>query len=580
MPANQIREDVHGNDRLALATIAIVLATIVFAAAAYGAVGPWSEMPLILSGVLLTGLTVAQIWHRDIRRMLVPLTLLALFGWMVSFSLLPLPGKLVELLSPQRFQTASEFLDEVPQQLTLTYYPIATKHGLKLFLVGTAVFAAIATSLTRRQHVEWLLLGMVGLGMAEALLAIAQTATNARGVYWSDFAFGAARSGSFINYSHFSQFLNLTMGAGLGLLLVRLSKQKKAQTWGHDGWGTLFRQQGWLLTGLALIAVAIASSMSRNGAIAMMIAGALVALLLGHRQDLGWRVWLLIALPPLVFGGLVLVGFDAFYDRLATLEDKAPFAERWELSRATLQVAFEHPLFGTGLDTHAYVFPAYDPTGSTALAEQADNDYAQLAEETGLLGVAIVIAFLGTLVMAVGRRLANGPISIGYALYGVAYGLLAVGVQSLTDFGQRIPAVFCVSAAMCGIAVAITANINHQAPNPCHPPKQGPHPSALRWLAILLAVFAVPIWGWAASETLRDFRAERWWALAYTSEQKIQSLGPDAKTQDYIDLVAAAEVAAKTRPDNVEYAFWLNAYRWQLLLKGYEGDWQSIAASS
>ena len=39
-------------------------------------------------------------------------------------------------------------------------------------------------------------------------------------------------------------------------------------------------------------------------------------------------------------------------------------------------------------------------------------------------------------------------------------------------------------------------------------------------------------------------------------------------------------MAAKLRPDNVEYAFWLNAYRWQWLQIGYGREGQSVAAST
>ena len=35
---------------------------------------------------------------------------------------------------------------------------------------------------------------------------------------------GAARSGPFVNHSHYAQYVNLSMGAALGLVLLRLQR--------------------------------------------------------------------------------------------------------------------------------------------------------------------------------------------------------------------------------------------------------------------------------------------------------------------------------------------------------------------
>ena len=485
--------------------ITIVIGMIAFAAAAYGGVQAWSEVPLILCAVFLTGFSIAQIGQREApRQARVPLVLLAVFGLLVAFQTLPLPAALVGVLSPHRLSTVHELFGEAaPKWLTLSYYSSATSHGLRLFLMGVAVFFAVVVSCADRQNLKRILLGVFGVGVAEALFAILQIFTGAPGIYWSDLVLGGVRSGSFVNHSNFAQFLNLTAGAGLGLLLIRLSMERhgKLSRYGSAGIDRLFKRHWWLFLGLAIHAVAIASSLSRGGILAMLIAGTAVAFLFGRSQGLGGRLWALVVLLPLVFSGLVLVGFDEFYDRLGTLEEREAYTDRWELGWDTLRVAVDHPLFGTGLETHAYVFPAYDTTGSVAQAEQADNDYAQLIEEVGLFGAVLVLFFLGWIVKITLHHLSHSQSPNRYACYGIAYGLIAVGIQSLTDFGQRVPAVYFVSALLCGVCVAITSR-NGDGSSLFGQVSQW---KSQRWLVASLAVVAIPLCGWSVRESITRF---------------------------------------------------------------------------
>ena len=106
-------------------------------------------------------------------------------------------------------------------------YPSATAHGLRLVLVGAAVFFVTASSFRTAAQIKRLLLIVFAIGCAKALLALAQIVAAADRLYWT-FDVGQQRltSGSFINYSNFSQFMNLSIGAGLALLLVRLLEQQ------------------------------------------------------------------------------------------------------------------------------------------------------------------------------------------------------------------------------------------------------------------------------------------------------------------------------------------------------------------
>jgi O-antigen ligase len=87
------------------------------------------------------------------------------------------------------------------------------------------------------------------------------------------------------------------------------------------------------------------------------------------------------------------MGFDAVYDRLATLRqlDQAANA-RWQILKGVATAWTRFPLLGTGLGTHEVVYPMFDRTTIPALVSHAENEYAQAAEETGIVGVILLIA--------------------------------------------------------------------------------------------------------------------------------------------------------------------------------------------
>ena len=89
-----------------------------------------------------------------------------------------------------------------------------------MVFVGTAVFVTVASVFRRPRQIKELLLVIFVIGCVEAALAIAQIATGAQQIYWSfPSASHRVTSGSFVNYSHFCQFMNLSLGCRPGVSL-------------------------------------------------------------------------------------------------------------------------------------------------------------------------------------------------------------------------------------------------------------------------------------------------------------------------------------------------------------------------
>jgi tetratricopeptide (TPR) repeat protein/O-antigen ligase len=558
-----------------LALGGLLAGLLAFMPAAFGAVEAWSELAVItISAVLSIGLALWFAFGRNIRPVATWAWLpLLLFAMLVVFQIVPWPTGVVRWLSPSTVSTRQELLgeDSAPNgQATISFYPLATAHGLRMLLVGMTCFAVGACAFRNSRQIKALLTAVFAVGCVEALLALVQLATGAGKIYWSIPTPSGAPSGSFINYSHFSQFMNLSLGAGIALVLIRLHEDRRADIRARAGrfWPAIdWEAYGWLIVGIIFSAVAVLTSMSRNGAISLVVAAAVIGSLLFRRGSLSWWGWLVGMLPLGVFAGLLLFGFDSVYARLSTLSHADSYESRWELTLGTLRAWRAFPIWGTGLGTHEYVFSMFDSSTSPYLAAHADNDYAELLEELGIAGAICVAAFLASIGFHAIRLMSRGRSPLSSAAYGISFGLLAVAIHSATDFGQRVPAVFCLSALFCGLLIAI-ANIEQRSTAAQKSTTAiSPFGSvSLRRAAALASVIGLlTIWGWAWKDAYAAYLGERWWAASLELEAQLQQQNHPASDQDYIDLIASADAARQSEPQNVKYGYWLNEYRWRSL---------------
>jgi O-antigen ligase len=560
---------------------------LIFMPLAFGAVEAWSELGAFALAAALT-LTIAARAVFD-RSFSLPWTWayapLAVFVALVVLQLMPLPQALTAAVSPASTATRAELLDaSSPSNVPISMYPLATSHMLRLALLGGALFFAALSAFPTPQHIKRLLLIIFAVGCAEGALALLQTFTGTTKMYWAlDGGTSRLTSGSFINYSHFSQFMNLSIGAGLGLLLVRLYEDARLEglatglTFDHASRSRTPRIQfdlganSAVIAGLILSAVAVFASLSRNGAISLVVAGFVVGTALFLRGALSRRGWVLAALPLGALAVLLLFGFDMVYDRLATLREADALSGRWEMTLGALRAWRAFPWVGAGLGTHEFVFPMFDESTMASLAAHADNDYAQLLEETGVVGAAAVAAFLAIVFASLVHLCRRGEAPISAAAFGLLFGLIAVAIHSASDFGQHIPAIFALSAIVSGLALR------------------------LRWLErtlagrdrafesvanlrprIIAGVVAVALalgWSWILRDAYAAHLGEEWWVASLLVEEDIHDAvdNPNdqggATDEDYAALLAASEQAVAAQPTNIEYVYTLNLRRWESLAR-------------
>jgi len=553
----------------------LMAALLLFMPLAFGAVEPWSEMVcVVIASAMAVGLALKSIaqrraalaWHGSY----VPIGLL---GMLVFSQQLPLPRGMVEAVSPGTAAVKVNLLSDLPDAeralgwMTPSLYPHATRHGLRsLFVVAVVFFAAL--SICRRPAAVKRLLGAVAIiGGGVAVLALAQILSGTGKIYWRvpvEFK-EVANSGTFVNHSHFGQFMNLSIGAALGLLLVELRKGFRGVSLALpsvvERLGSPALRVVWYLAGIIVIGTAtVFLSLTRGGMIALLAAGGFTTMVLAVRRGLrDWRWLVAVIIAMLSFVAVLHVGFEAVYDRLGSLCREDMRGGRWQTVKDTLAGWAAFPSVGSGLGTHEVVHPLFSGSATAGLATHAENEYAQIAEETGLLGVCALAVFLFMVWRSYIRCVRPGGPAIRVAALGLGLGLLAVMIQSLTDFGQHILANACLAAIFAALILGLDS-MGH-----ARPPRQSGRQTKrrVRILAAVALAFVLGVCAWAIVSANRARLGESHWRQALRIEKELNASGWQGGNEQYASLIAHAQAAAGYQPDDVKYRYWLNVYRWR-----------------
>jgi tetratricopeptide (TPR) repeat protein len=320
-------------------------------------------------------------------------------------------------------------------------------------------------------------------------------------------------------------------------------------------------------------------SLTRGGMVSMLIAAGLTTLVLSSRRSLKGRGWIMALMTLGAFICVLYLGFDAVYDRLATLRQlQEAECGRWQIVKDIAVAWNRFPVFGTGLGTHEVVYPMFDRATIPALASHAENEYAQAAEETGLVGL-ILLFMLGVAVwVGYVRNTTSGSMPVRSAAYGLGFGLVAITIHSLSDFGQHLPANFMLTAVSGALLLGL-ARPSRQSRTRSAATTQLLSSRILAYsctsfpvLRVVALMCIAGVWIWALLDANNARVAEAHWKRALVAEHNIREKDQAATDKDYVELISNAAKAADYQPENIKYRHWLNVYRWESISRITDPD--------
>jgi O-antigen ligase len=428
-------------DFLMLSDLAVI-AILCYAALAWGSNEPWAmALVSVATFIVLAGKTIWDCWRGKVQ-------LAATWAFAPFLLFLAYVGL-------QRLRPATAlYPGSVSPPLTLE------PHSTGLYLLLAAAYVAliylVIHGFRSRGQVKRLVLCVVALGAFQALYGLFQYLGNCDYIWWyRKTSCQGLATGTLINRNHYAFLLNLSVCCGFGYLYYRSVRLLKGQNLSvrsvlvAPGSGRL----AWLILWLVLVGLAVVFSMSRMGIVAMLACIGMM-IVCAKASEHGKRTRIMgLAVICLILGLAVYTGIDAVLARFELVTQSGYFEkDRLPIWRQAWSMVQGHTMFGQGLGTFQWSFPAYENLEPDIPAKYAHNDYLQALTEVGWVGLLLVAAAFAASWRAAMRNLARGsdPLvrGIGLATLGA---LTVAALQEITDFSLYIPGVAALFAVLLGL---------------------------------------------------------------------------------------------------------------------------------
>jgi O-antigen ligase len=326
----------------------------------------------------------------------------------------------------------------------LSLTPYAAADTLLALIPPLAVFCAMVR--LKAYRVSWLVAALATGTFLGILLGALQVAgsdpTSASWYLYAESSFGVA-TGFFANANHMATLLVIT----LPFLAALLASARRGSVQRYSG---LFA----IVAGAALvIVVGILLNRSIAGyVLALPVLAASALLILSSRSVL--RRWVIALAGVFLVGAVAALASSSIRGQSFGLDAANSVQSREEILKTTGAALRDFLPLGSGLGSFRQVYAAYedhDRVTSTYVIH-AHNDYAEIALETGVPGIMVLIVFLvwwAAAVSRVWRSAEAGPYARAASIASAA-----ILVHSLVDFPLRTAAI----SACFGMCLALLAD--------------------------------------------------------------------------------------------------------------------------
>ena len=355
----------------------------------------------------------------------------------------PLPGALVQLLSPQAY--AAYALTNNPN---VAYYisidPAQTNIAVYKTLAYLSLFTATLLLCNTLQRVKTLMLTIVITGLFQAMYGSLEVLLGLTNSLVFQLPVKNLATGTFVYKNHYANYLMLSLSIGVGYLvstLINVSPTSKKARLRHF-LNTLLNGKAAVRITLAIMVIALVMSRSRMGNTAFfvaMTAVGLLALILIKKRSKGLT---LLIVSLFLIDTLILsawFGLDKVKDRLenTTLTQET----RDEVIRDSIPMLKDFAISGSGMGSFYTLYPKYQGEDVNAFYDHAHNDYLQFAIEAGIIASAILFVLpLYCFISAIkAMRKRKNSLMQGLS-FGCLMAIMGMFIHISVDFPLQAPA--------------------------------------------------------------------------------------------------------------------------------------------
>lgn len=434
---------------------AYLLACLVLGGSAQGT---WSNMVLQLVGLaIIAWAAVVPAEEPLTRPQRQPFLLAILALVLVALQLIPLPGAVWPHLGG-REEIAQDYhvLGTAVPALPISLAPYESLGTLLAVIPALAMLCAVIRLKAYRP--SWLALALLVGTFAGILLGALQVAgADSRTSPWylypvSNFGFAV---GFFANANHMAMLLVIAFPF-LAALVVSARKsgvQRYSAAVALAAGGAL----------VIAVGIALTRSLAGYGVAIPVVAASLLIVLPGKSRA---RPWIAAGATALVVGAVAVLALSPVGER--SLETSSSVQSRQAINVTTARAIVDFMPFGSGLGTFRSVYKLYEDHDRivTTVVNHAHNDYAEIALETGVPGIVVIVLFIpwwAAVALHAWRFSDSGPFARAASIASAA--LL---VHSLVDFPLRTAA---LSAAF---ALCLSLLVERRAARPLEPSELWP----------------------------------------------------------------------------------------------------------
>jgi O-antigen ligase len=404
-----------------------LLASLLAAPLAFGAVDPWAWASLLIASLgLLLLWTIGCVRQGALK---------------INISPLYLPAVLFLALAVVQFYGG----------ITLDAY--ATRESIFKVVMVLTIFFVAGQVIAETLNSAWRQLGLAvtlyafGLG----LFAILQFFSSHNLIYWRVKSDGWT-FGPYVNHNHYAGLMEMLIPISVGHVLSRPRTDP-----------------GRLLLALSLVvpASSVLLSGSRGGFVCLLVEALVLGSVLWWRSrdgegHFGAMLPIGLAAAALLFFWMAPANLVRRLGGLSNLTQttQITLGQRELAARDTLRIFRDHPWLGTGLGSFETVFPQYRTFATDFEWAHAHNHYAEALAETGMAGAALIVFSLALFFKLAFKNSARvRRDDAEWIQLGSAIGCCGLLVHSFVDFNLHIPA----NAVWFAVAVALATTTRRAA---------------------------------------------------------------------------------------------------------------------
>lgn len=370
-----------------------------------------------------------------------------LCAWLglLLFQLLPLPPLLIEFLSPTRFENYT-LVHKLEQWFALTESVSASVTFFLKSLAYVLIFVITLLLVNSKQRVKWLAWTLIYSALFQAMYGSIMTLSGVEyGFFFKKYAYVGVATGTFVNRNHLAGYLNMGLAVGIGMLIAGLNKDeilRGTRQWSRKIVQLLLSKKAQLRIYIAVMTVALVLTHSRMGNTAFFVSLTVTALLSLRFTSHAKRLMAILVVSIIVIDILILSTWFGLEKLAQRMEKSSVETEtRDEVALATLNQWQDYLILGSGGGTYQHVFPKYRTSEISMFYDHAHNDVLQMASETGVVGIVLLVVVVlfswFTAIRALALR--HDPLNIGLA-FAATMGILALSIHSFVDFNHQMPA--------------------------------------------------------------------------------------------------------------------------------------------